>query len=318
MKKHDEVRLLLPAQAEMLDVLREPRILDAAAIVKGEDALERLLAAVVHIRPAPVHVPQRRRLERPLVGLVLRDGVSAEVRRRLVHPDADVAVALVGEVEPGMAPHAPRLALEQREAPLRALRERGFVARLKTIVWGAARDYCPNVGGDCLGDAIGVEVGPEHLAKLSLIRRNGSEVLYHHLVGSVAVLQRLLLERGPEASPQLPIAEEAVDKGRRMTRRRLAGKGDRELSRIAPAVVGRMAADTGHGAVGGPALVPEELLPEGDLLRRRRIVVRSIGGIRIETKRELRLELRSDAAGAQQCDAGEEQRGAPPFHASTS
>src|SRR5262249_39718007 len=38
-------------------------------------------------------------------------------------------------------------------------------------------------------------------------------------------------------------------------------EGDRELPRIAPAVVGRMTADTGHGAVGGPALVPEELVP---------------------------------------------------------
>src|SRR5262249_23194134 len=46
-----------------------------------------------------------------------------------------------------------------------------------------------------------------------------------------------------------------------MARRRLACEGDRELPRIAPAVVGRMTADTGHGAVGGPALVPEELFP---------------------------------------------------------
>src|SRR5262249_55863834 len=138
MQKHHEVSLLLSREAEWSDVLRKPGVLHAAPIVEGDNLLERPGAAVVHVGSAFVHVSERRRLERALVRLLLGNGVPAEVRFRLVHTDTDVAVALVGEVEPGMAPHAARLALEQREAPLRRYRECGLVSRLETIVRGVA------------------------------------------------------------------------------------------------------------------------------------------------------------------------------------
>src|SRR5262249_2708064 len=286
MQECHEVSLLLGRESKWTDVLGEPGILHPTPIVEGDNILEGLRAAVVHVRPALVHVPQRRRLERALVGFVFGDGVPAEIRFRLVHPDADVTVALVREVESGMTPHAARLARKQREASLRAHRERGFVSRLETIVRRIAGDNRADVGGDRFGNAIGVEVGREYRSELSLIRGNGSKVLHNQLVGPVAVLEGLFLEGGPEAGPQLPITEEAVDEGWGVARRRLAGEGDRELPRIAPTVIRRMTAHTGHGAVGGPTVVPEELLPEGDLLGRHGIVVWNVCGIRIETERE--------------------------------
>src|SRR3989442_8657320 len=52
-------------------------------------------------------------------------------------------------------------------------------------------------------------LGPEHPAELGLIGGNRPPVLHDHLVGAVAVPESLLLERGPEAGPELSIAEEA-------------------------------------------------------------------------------------------------------------
>jgi len=140
MQECHQVSLLLGRETEWSDVLGEPGALHSAPIVEGDNVFESPSAAVVHVGPAFVHVSERRRLERAFVGLVLGDGVPAEIGLRLVHTDSDVAVALVREVEPGVAPHAARLALEQREAPLRLHRERGLVSRLETIVRGVARD----------------------------------------------------------------------------------------------------------------------------------------------------------------------------------
>src|SRR5947208_11075093 len=114
--------------------MRETLDLDAATIVEIDDVRERLLAAVVHIGPAPRHVAERRRLEGALVSLVLRHRVSPEVRVGLVHPDADVAVAFVGEVEAGVAGHAARPAREERLPPLGRRRERALLAGAEPVV----------------------------------------------------------------------------------------------------------------------------------------------------------------------------------------
>src|SRR5205823_2175301 len=133
-KKRDEFRLLLRAQAEVFDVLREPWVLDATPVVEGDDILERLLAAVMHVRAALGHVSERRRFEGALVRLDLGNEVAAEVGARLLHADADVAVSLVGEVEPNMAGDAARLALEEREPLLRCWRERCLVASAESVI----------------------------------------------------------------------------------------------------------------------------------------------------------------------------------------
>ena len=49
---------------------------------------------------------------------------------------------------------------------------------------------------------------------------------------------------------------------------------ERELARVAPAVIGPMAVHTGHRPGLGPAPIPEELLAEGDLGRREWILRR--------------------------------------------
>src|SRR5207247_4982446 len=69
-----------------------------------------------------------------------------------------------------------------------------------------------------------------------------------------------------QAGPVLQVAEEPVDDRRRVPRGRLAREGDGERSRIAPAVMRPMAAGAGNRARRRPALVPEELLAERDLL----------------------------------------------------
>src|SRR5260370_32547376 len=77
-QKRDEVRLLPPAQAEGLDILRQPGVLDAASVVDRDDVLKRLLATIVHVRAALGNVPERRRLEGTLVRLALRHAIPAD------------------------------------------------------------------------------------------------------------------------------------------------------------------------------------------------------------------------------------------------
>src|SRR5262245_59533310 len=66
---------LLGCEIELLDIAGQPGVFDSAPIVESDDFLERLLAAVMHIRTTPRHVPQCWCLEGALIGLVLRHGV---------------------------------------------------------------------------------------------------------------------------------------------------------------------------------------------------------------------------------------------------
>src|SRR5262249_60327311 len=102
----------------------------AAGIVVGDDALEGLLAAIVHVRPALGHVAQGRRLESASVRIVSGDSEAAEIGILPRHADADVAIVLAGEVEARVAARAHRLALEPRDAALRRRGHRAPVAQL--------------------------------------------------------------------------------------------------------------------------------------------------------------------------------------------
>ncbi len=113
---------------------------------------------------------------------------------------------------------------------------------------------------------------------------DGPEGLHHLLVGPVTVLDRLLLERGAESGPELAVAEEPVHDGRGVAQSRLAVGVHRELLRVAPPVIGRVAAHARHAPVEGPALVPEELLAEGDLLGRQGVVVRDVRSLLLEAQ----------------------------------
>src|SRR5262249_42600530 len=191
-----EVGALLRGEPERLHIGREPGVLHAAAIVVRDDVLERLLAAVVHVGPAEGHVSQGRCLERAAIGLVLGDGVPAQIRLLRRHADADVAIALAGEVEARVAARAHRLALEQGEPSLRRLGHRAPVAGLEAIVGRVAREDRPDVGRDGLGDPGGIELAAEDGAEFGTVDRDRSELSYQLLVRLVHVHPGLLFQRG--------------------------------------------------------------------------------------------------------------------------
>src|SRR5262245_57074121 len=73
-----------------------------------------------------------------------------------------------------------------------------------------------------------------------------------------------------------------------------------------------MAARAGDRTRRRPALVPEELLAQRDLLRGDRIVVRDLRGVLLESERQLELEVRRQRpAGDQQNDDGEDEPDQP-------
>src|SRR5262249_26096797 len=108
-----------------------------------------------------------------------------------------------------------------------------------------------------LGDAGGIEVAAEDGAELSAVGRDRSELPHQLLVRLVHIEPGLLLQRGPDPRPVLLIAEEPVDDRRRVPRTGLAREVGRAPARVAPAVIGPVAADAVDGARGRPALVPE-------------------------------------------------------------
>src|SRR5262245_17004603 len=110
-----QVLLLLGGEIKWPDIAGQPGIFDSAPIVEGDDFPEHLLAAVVHIRTTPGHVTECWRLEGPLIGLVPCYSVATEVRVGFIHAHADIAVILVGEVEPRMAAYTACLAQEERK-----------------------------------------------------------------------------------------------------------------------------------------------------------------------------------------------------------
>src|SRR5215813_5865516 len=129
-----QVLLLLGGEIKRLDIAGQPLVFNSAPIVEGDDFFERFLAAVVHIGTTPGDVPQCWCFEGALIGLVLCYSVATEVRVGLIHAHADIAVVLVGEVEPGVTAYTTRLTLEERETALRARRQCALIARLETVV----------------------------------------------------------------------------------------------------------------------------------------------------------------------------------------
>src|SRR5712692_7544810 len=71
LEEGDHVGLVLVAQVERLDLLREPLVRPAALVVEGDDVDQGRVAPVVHVRRGLGDVPQSRRLEGAAVGLDL-------------------------------------------------------------------------------------------------------------------------------------------------------------------------------------------------------------------------------------------------------
>ena len=94
------------------------------------------MAAVVHVRSRLSHVPQGRRLEGPLVEVVLGHAEASPVGVRLVHADAEVVVRLVCEVEAGVAGDAVGLlgVVEEIHAAHRRPAQGRRIARLVAVV----------------------------------------------------------------------------------------------------------------------------------------------------------------------------------------
>src|SRR5262245_2074049 len=114
LEKRYQVRHLLLRQVERPDGRVEVRVGAGAAVVELHHLLERLHAAVVHVRGGQLHGPQGRRLVLAPVGVLLRDREPPEVV--LAPGDAGVVVALVGKVRPGVAPPALAFALVEPQA----------------------------------------------------------------------------------------------------------------------------------------------------------------------------------------------------------
>ena len=127
-QKGNQVLLILLSQVQRLDPLVELGVLDAPLVVMLDYLFQRLQAAVVHVGSGTRDVAQRRRLEGALVRLELRDGEAPEVGLLLVHADAEVVVALVGEVEADVTRLAAGLALEEREPAPRGGGQRAGLA----------------------------------------------------------------------------------------------------------------------------------------------------------------------------------------------
>src|SRR5262245_8925914 len=137
------------------------------------------------------------------------------------------------------------------------------------------------------------------MAMLLLVGGNGPELGDHGVVAHVPVMPGLVFKTAAQARPQLPVAEEPIDEGRRPPRRRLAGEIRGQALGIGPAMAWLVTAHAGNRAGLRPARVPEELLAERDLLWRRPVVIRDEGGPLVEPERKRRRSLRSDHAGAQ-------------------
>src|SRR4030095_13716320 len=175
-----QVLLLFGGEIKRPDIAGQPGILDSAPVVESDDFLERLLAAIVHIGTTRGHGPECCRLEGALIALVLCHSVATEVRVGLIHAHADIAVILVGEVEPSVTAYATRLTLEERATALGFRRQDALVSRHDTVVGRISGDNCPYIGGDSLGDSNGLKVVAKDLAELLLVGRNRPQV-FHHL-----------------------------------------------------------------------------------------------------------------------------------------
>ena len=140
-----------------------------------------------------------------------------------------------------MTAYTTGLALEERETPLGFRRQHTLVSCHETVVGRISGDDCPYVGRDGFGYSDRLKVVAEDLPELLLISRNRAQVFHYLLVCPVEVLQRLLLECGAQARPELLIAEKSIHNGRSVARHRLAREINRELPRITPAVIGLMA-----------------------------------------------------------------------------
>src|SRR5207302_5329014 len=67
-------------------------------------------------------------------------------------------------------------------------------------------------------------------------------------------------------------------------------------------------------AVSGPALVPEELLAERDLLSREWVLVRNVCGVLLEAQRQRQLVLAGLTDGGEDEDPRQDQPGRPSAH----
>src|SRR2546425_1114481 len=106
---------------------------------------------------------------------------------------------------------------------------------------------------------VGVLKAPLSASILLAVGENGAEVGHDRGVAAVVVVLRLILERGAQPRPELPIAEEPVDDRGRAPVRRLALEVRGESLGVGPAVARLVTAHAGDGTGLGPAPVPEEL-----------------------------------------------------------
>src|SRR5262249_27794826 len=142
----------------------------------------------------------------------------------------------------------------------------------------------------------------------------GAEVGDYRVVAAIPVVLRLVLERGTQAGPQLAVAEEPVDDGRRPPRRGSAFEVGGEPLGVSPTVGWLGAADAGDGAGLRPPRVPEELLSQRDLLGRGWVVLGLECRLLLESERQYPPGLGALGDGERDDHDESGERDPPPLH----
>src|SRR5262245_56795214 len=97
-----QVLLLLGGEIKRPDIAGQPQVVDFPPIVGGRRFLQRFPTGGLDIGAPPGHLPPGLCFEGALIGLLLCYRVTTEVRVGFIHAHADIAVILVGEVEPSV------------------------------------------------------------------------------------------------------------------------------------------------------------------------------------------------------------------------
>ena len=299
--------LLLVGQTERL----EHRVPLAPAVVEEiDDLVERREDAVVHIWSGLGDIEQCRRAEGLPVLFILRDKVPARVlRQRPVfievielgnetarHGDLGIGLVsrvlghvqsmepVVREADPEVAFSALPLLHEQDQPLLRALGERLLVPVQMPVERAVPREQRAFERRDGHGHPLPGRLAVEDfLERIDIFRNRPDHLLDEidvpvHFEGGHHREKRLVFEGQDPSVMEQELLEGHVHKRRRVPPVARRGITERDVEPVRKGVVRVMAGCAAHGPVPGKPPVEEELLPELDLFRGLRVLLRRRNG----------------------------------------
>src|SRR5579871_76880 len=83
---------------KLADIRIEILVRNSAFVIEVDHFLQSLEPAVVHVRRGVLDLPQRGYLENTPIARIFGNGVTAEIRVRLVGSDSQVGVGVQGEI----------------------------------------------------------------------------------------------------------------------------------------------------------------------------------------------------------------------------